>query len=46
MLETKINFHFTVTFVLVKLDTKFKTANFLETTHHTTLLNLNIFLRI
>ena len=46
ILETKINFQNTVNFVLVKLATKFKNAEFLETTYLTTLLKFNIFLRI
>ena len=49
-LETKINFQNAVTFVLVKLDTKFNvhTAQFLEKSSLTTLhvLNFNIFLTI
>ena len=46
ILGTEINFQNVVTFVLVKLDTKFKNAEFLEKTSLTTLLNFNIFLTI
>ena len=45
ILGTEISFKNAVTFVLVKVDTKFS-AEFLETTYLTTLLMFNIFLRI
>ena len=45
MLETKINFQNGVTFVLVKLDIKYKVQLVFETTYLTTLLNCNILLR-
>ena len=45
ILETKINFQNAVTFVLVKLDTKFK-CKILRKTSLTILLNFNIFLTI
>ena len=41
-----MNFQKAVTFVLVKLDTKFNVQIFLEKTSRTTLLNFNIFLTI